>query len=152
MAERPASSPAGPAAAAPGAAASVEVAAGLIFRRGKLLIAQRLPDAHLAGLWEFPGGKREPDETFEACLERELREELGVAVRVRELLSEIVHEYPAKSVHLRFYRCELGEEEPRALGCGAVAWITLEELDRYEFPAADVRLLERLRQTPQLWR
>src|SRR5512134_3411193 len=61
---------------------SVEVSAGLIFRAGKLLITQRHADSHLGGLWEFPGGKREPGETFEECLTRELQEELGIQVEV----------------------------------------------------------------------
>ena len=65
---------------------AIDVAAALVFRDGKLLITQRHPDAHLGGLWEFPGGKREPNETFEACLIRELREELGIEVSVSELV------------------------------------------------------------------
>ena len=60
----------------------IDVAAALIFRSGKLLITQRPADAHCGGLWEFPGGKRKPDETFEQCLVREIREELGVEVSV----------------------------------------------------------------------
>src|SRR5262245_45725195 len=60
----------------------IEVAAGLVFRGGKVLITQRRPDDHLGGLWEFPGGKREPNETFEQCLHRELKEELGIEVHV----------------------------------------------------------------------
>src|SRR5436190_15164399 len=63
---------------------TIDVAAGLIFRDGKLLVAQRFTQAHLGGLWEFPGGKREAEETFEACLVRELREELGIEVAVGE--------------------------------------------------------------------
>jgi mutator protein MutT len=73
---------------------TIEVSAGLVFRNGKLLITQRYTDAHLGGLWEFPGGKRECDETFEACLTRELREELGIDVRVGELVETIEHAYP----------------------------------------------------------
>ena len=57
---------------------TVEVAAGLIVRDGKILIAQRLGNAHLGGLWEFPGGKRQPGESFKACLKREVMEELGL--------------------------------------------------------------------------
>ena len=65
----------------PPAEAPVEVAAGLVFREGKLLITRRSAGGHLGGLWEFPGGKREPGETFEQCLHRELREELGIEVQ-----------------------------------------------------------------------
>jgi len=125
----------------------VEVSAGLVFRDGQLLITQRPAGGHLAGLWEFPGGKREPGESFEECLRRELREELGVDVRVHEELERITHNYPEKSVHLRFFRCTLGDAtvEPRALGCQAVAWVTRATLADFEFPAADARLLAWLR-------
>ena len=131
---------------------SVEVAAGLIFRGGQLLITQRRPQDHLGGLWEFPGGKRETDETFEACLRRELKEELGIDASVKELLEEITHHYPEKSVHIKFYRCECPADEPRPLGCHALAWVHAEQLADYSFPPADARLLKRLRETTELWR
>jgi mutator protein MutT len=123
----------------------LEVAAGLIFRDGKLLIAQRLAGGHLAGLWEFPGGKREDGETFEECLRRELLEELGVEVEVGALVEELTHDYPDRSVQLRFYRCRWLRHEPQALHCQALAWITADQICQYEFPAADARLLARLR-------
>ena len=84
-----------------------EVSAALIFRDGKLLITQRHAEAHLGGLWEFPGGKREPDETFEQCLVREIREELGVEISVGELFESVTHAYPEKTVHLKFFVCHL---------------------------------------------
>src|SRR5712692_8874159 len=77
-----------------------EVAAGLVFRDGRLLITQRQAGAHLGGLWEFPGGKREGPESFQACLRRELREELGIEVEVGELVETITHQYPEKTVGL----------------------------------------------------
>ncbi|MFN0066888.1 MAG: (deoxy)nucleoside triphosphate pyrophosphohydrolase [Limisphaerales bacterium] len=126
----------------------VEVAAALVFRDGRLLIAQRPPGKHLAGLWEFPGGKREPDETWEACLRREIREELDCDVEVGECLAEIGHDYPEKSVLLRFHVCRLQDGEPRAVGCAAVAWVTREGLARHEFPPADAALLARLQAMP----
>ena len=129
----------------------IDVAAALVFRQGKLLITQRHADTHLGGLWEFPGGKREPDETFEQCLDRELREELGIEVAVGELLESLTHEYPEKTVHLRFFRCEWIKNEPQPLGCLAFRWVTAAELDDYEFPAADARLLNKLRNNPRLW-
>jgi 8-oxo-dGTP diphosphatase len=122
----------------------IEVAAGLVFRDGKLLITQRLPDAHLGNLWEFPGGKREDGESFEDCLRRELTEELGIEVQVYEVVEELTHHYPERSVHLRFFRCRWLNHEARAILCKDVAWIGPEQLPDYRFPAADARLLEKL--------
>lgn len=130
---------------------TVEVSAGLIFREGKLLIAQRHADSHLGGLWEFPGGKREAGESFEQCLVRELHEELGVTVEVGELFESVDHDYPDKSVHLRFFLCRLTAGEPQPLGCAAVNWVARDQLGRFEFPAADAGLLARLTQADSLW-
>ncbi|SPE55562.1 CTP pyrophosphohydrolase [Verrucomicrobia bacterium] len=136
----------------PAPSAAIEVAAGLVFRDGKLLITQRPADIHLGGLWEFPGGKREANETFETCLVRELREELGIEVAVGELIESLTHEYPGKLVHLRFYRCRWEQHEPRPLGCSAFKWIAAAQLGDYEFPAADARLLKKLHRDATLWR
>jgi 8-oxo-dGTP diphosphatase len=130
----------------------LEVSAALLFHKGKLLITQRKRGTHLAGLWEFPGGKREAGETFEQCLQRELREELGIETSVNELIEEIVHDYPERSVHLKFFRCELTSGEPQPIHCDALVWITRAELGKYEFPPADARLLENLAKADHLWR
>ena len=122
----------------------IQVSAALIFHQGKLLITQRHAKSHLGGLWEFPGGKREPGETFEQCLVREIREELGVEISVGKMFAEISHDYPEKSVCLKFFLCELVAGEPQPLDCAAVKWITKKELPDYEFPAADEQLLEQL--------
>ncbi len=122
----------------------IEVSAALIFRGGKLLITQRHARAHLGGLWEFPGGKREPGETFEQCLIREIREELGVEISVADLFEEIAHDYPEKSVHLKFFIGKLFSGEPQPLDCAAVNWVSRAELTDFEFPAADAQLLARL--------
>jgi 8-oxo-dGTP diphosphatase len=129
----------------------IEVSAALIFRDGKLLITQRHAGAHLGGLWEFPGGKREAGETFEQCLVREIREELGVEIAVGELYDEITHDYPGKSVHLKFFNCRLVQGEPRSLDCAGVKWIEKADLGRHEFPAADARLLDKLKSPRQAW-
>jgi mutator protein MutT len=121
-----------------------EVSAALIFRDGKLLITRRHAKSHLGGLWEFPGGKREAGETSEECLVREIREELGVEISVGESFSEISHDYPEKSVHLKFFICKLISGEPQPLDCAAVKWIGKTELANFEFPAADAQLLEKL--------
>lgn len=129
----------------------IEVAAGLLFRNGRLLITQRHAGAHLGGLWEFPGGKREGDETFQECLVRELREELGIEVEVGERIESLVHAYPEKTVHLEFFVCRWKQNEPQPLGCAAVKWATVEDLQETHFPAADARLLARLRADRSLW-
>ena len=123
----------------------IEVSAALIFHKGKLLITQRPADAHLGGLWEFPGGKREPDETFEQCLVREIREELGIEVEVGGLFEEISHTYAEKTIHLKFFICKLVSGEPRPLDCAAFRWVEKVELADFEFPGADARLLKKLR-------
>jgi len=130
----------------------IEVSAGLVFRDGKLLITRRHAGAHLGGLWEFPGGKREANETFEGCLARELREELGIEVIVGELVESLTHDYPEKTVALKFFRCRWKQNEPSAIDCLDFKWITPRELPDYEFPAADARLLQMLQRSPDLWK
>ena len=131
---------------------TLDVAAALVFRDGKLLITQRYADAHLGGLWEFPGGKREPNESFEVCLARELREELGIEVVVGGLVESLTHAYPEKTVHLKFYRCRWEKHEPQPLGCSAFKWVSAGELKDYAFPAADSRLLDKLRHDQEMWK
>jgi mutator protein MutT len=130
----------------------VEVSAGLVFRHGLLLISQRLPEAHLGGMWEFPGGKRQPDESDENCLKRELMEELGIEVEVQGLLDMAAHESGGRTIRLKFFRCLWLLHEPRPLGCHDFAWIGVSQLTDYVFPPADAQLLEMLSATPSLWR
>ena len=129
----------------------VVVAAGLLFQSGKLLITQRPPGGHLAGLWEFPGGKCEPGETLPECLQRELHEELGVVVNVRECVETLEHAYPEKIVQLSFYRCALVIGEPEGREGQSIKWVGLDELGQYQFPEADAQLLEKLKANPDWW-
>ncbi len=123
---------------------TIDVAAGLVFRDRRLLIAQRPPGGHLAGLWEFPGGKREPGESWDACLLRELNEELAIEVRFDRWIFDVVHPYPDRTIHLRFGVCHWSAGEPRTIGCSAFAWVSLIEISRYPFPPADAELLHQL--------
>jgi 8-oxo-dGTP diphosphatase len=124
---------------------TIEVAAALIRdEHGRYLITRRRRGTHLEGLWEFPGGKREPDETLEASLRRELREELGASFAVEDRVETIRWDYPEKTVVLSFFRCrwETGAIEPRE--GQLMEWVPVSELRRYDFPPADAGLLARL--------
>ncbi len=123
---------------------TVEVAAGLIIREGRILIAQRRTSAHLGGLWEFPGGKRKPGESFEVCLTREVMEELGLTIAVHEQVAAAEHRDAKRWVRLRFYRCTILAGEPRPIGCEAYRWITPAEITAYPFPPADEPLVRRI--------
>jgi 8-oxo-dGTP diphosphatase len=128
----------------------VEVAAALIQdEAGRYLVTQRRQGTHLEGLWEFPGGKREPGETLETCLARELTEELGAKFAVGEKVDTVVWPYPDRTVVLHFYRCHVatGPIEPRE--DQAMAWIEPARLADYEFPPADEALIARLRERPR---
>lgn len=126
----------------------IPVAAALIFRNERLLITRRPEGKHLAGLWEFPGGKLEAGESWSTGLQRELREELGTEVFVGELFEEVTHRYPGKTVQLRFFICGWHRGEPQPLECAAIAWVTAGELAHYEFPPADAQLIQRLQARP----
>ena len=127
------------------------VAAALFDAAGHVLIAQRPAGKALAGRWEFPGGKVAAGESERHALRRELREELGIEVEVGALVESLTHAYPEKTVHLRFYRCRWLRHEPQPLGCSGLKWLNPDELAQHEFPAADARLLQLLRQNPSLW-
>jgi len=129
----------------------IQVAAGLVFKQGRLLITQRNESDHLGGMWEFPGGKIEPGETFEQCLCRELREELEIDVEVSELVETISHQYPERKVLIKFFRCNIILGEPKLLDCQNLEWVEVDELDNYEFPPADAQLIERLRNERKWW-
>jgi 8-oxo-dGTP diphosphatase len=124
---------------------TVDVVAALIRdAAGRYLITRRRRGTHLAGLWEFPGGKREADETLEQSLARELTEELGATFTVDERVETVPWRYPEKTVVLHFFRCRHagGTIEPRE---GQIMqWVSPADFRRYEFPPADAALLDRL--------
>jgi mutator protein MutT len=122
----------------------IDVSAALIFDKGRLLITRRRAGSHLGGLWEFPGGKREPNESFEQCLIREIREELGMKIAVGDLFEVITHAYEERTVRLKFFVCEWIGGEPQTLGCESFEWVARDALRKYKFPAADALLLQKL--------
>jgi 8-oxo-dGTP diphosphatase len=126
---------------------TILVAAAVVIRQGRVLLDRRKAGTHLAGLWEFPGGKVEPGEDPRAALARELREELGVTARVGEVVDVTFHRYPEKAVLLLFFEAALeeGSPEPRAIDVAEVKWAAREELVPDAFPPADVGVLEKVR-------
>ena len=118
--------------------------AGLIYKENKLLIAQRPPGKHGALKWEFPGGKIEEDEDPRDCLAREIREELGVEIRVMRIVETVFHRYPDRSILLLFYECEWISGDPRAIDCNAFAWAEPARLVDFDFLQADIDFIKRL--------
>jgi 8-oxo-dGTP diphosphatase len=119
------------------------VTAAVIERDGRLLVARRLEGSHMGGCWEFPGGKCERGESAEACLARELLEELGAAASVHEEIYRTTYAYDDRVLDLRFFRCEL-TTEPRPLLGQEVRWVERRDLATLEFPPADTELVARL--------
>ncbi len=120
------------------------VAVGIVERNGKVLISKRKPDVHLGDIWEFPGGKVHPGESPEQAVVREMREELGIGVRVERLYTRVEHEYPNRHVELLAYLCILEEGKPIPIHCATFEWAPLSELPRYPFPEANQALVKRL--------
>jgi 8-oxo-dGTP diphosphatase len=110
---------------------------------GRLLLAQRPAGKHLAGLWEFPGGKVEPGEADAAALARELQEELGCMVTVGVALSPVRHDYGGRLIELRPYLCRVAALSAAPRGCEgqALAWVTAADLVGYSMPPADEPIL-----------
>jgi len=121
------------------------VTAAIIWRDGQVLIAQRPPDGLLGGLWEFPGGKCEPQETLAECLAREIREELGIEIMVGAPLPPVSHAYTHFRITLYPFHCCICSGQPQALGCTGWQWVTLDQLDRFAFSAADQQIISNLR-------
>ena len=120
------------------------MAAALIECHGRYLITRRKAGVHLGGMWEFPGGKCETGESFEACLHRELFEELGVEISPPRFFMTHNHEYPEHTVNLKFFFCSILHGEPKPLECAELSWVRTEELGKFEFPPADSSVVRRL--------
>ena len=112
---------------------------------GEILIDRRLKSGEMGGLWEFPGGKIEPNETVEECIRREIREELGVEVAVQERLLTIHHEYVKFTVTLFVHHCQYLSGEPQTIECDEVLWVKVEDIDQYTFPEANTKIVDTLK-------
>jgi mutator protein MutT len=123
----------------------VDVVAAIIRREGRILITQRLANADLGNLWEFPGGKVRPGEALEVALQREINEELGVQIQVDGEFFKIEHDYPTKSIRLFFFNCTIVAGEERPLEVADLRWVDPLHLENFQFPAADAELIAKLR-------
>ena len=121
----------------------IVVVAAVIERNGRFLVTRRLDGTHLAGCWEFPGGKVHEGETHEAALAREISEELNAGISNLRKIFHTSHTYPERTVELHFFRGELmGDPEPM-LG-QALRWIARDEFTSMDFPPADAELIDGL--------
>ena len=123
-----------------------EVVAALIWEEDRFLACQRPAHKTRAVLWEFVGGKVEPNETKEEALVRECKEELDVTVQVEDVFMEVTHEYPDLTVHLTLFNARIAEGVPQKLEHHDIRWMTVEEIDDFPFCPADVEILARLKE------
>ncbi len=127
----------------------IDVAACVIRRGNKVLIARRRPDQMLGGLWEFPGGKQEQGETIEETAVREIAEEIGIEIRVRSKLGTVQHAFSHFKMTLHVFECRPVRGRARAITVDAVKWVTVPGLSAYPFPAADRKILGWLQKTSE---
>lgn len=121
------------------------VAAIIINKEGKILITQRNFKKSQGGLWEFPGGKIEPNETRENAIVREIKEELDIDIEVKSYLSEKVFNYPEKNINLIALECKKINGEIRLLEHEDYKWISKNELDNFQFAPADLFIIEKIK-------
>ncbi len=125
----------------------IEVAAAILRdSQGRILICQRGEGDSCAGLWEFPGGKRETCEPWEDCAVRELREELGLGVAVCSLYKDFVYSYPDRTIHFQFFNAKILCGTEKMNFSSGMKWVFPRELSDYEFCPADVEVVKELAQ------
>lgn len=122
------------------------VVAAVIEEDGRFLMTRRLDGTHLAGRWEFPGGKCEPDESLADGLLRELHEELGVTATIGHRIFTVDHTYPERTVRLHFFATTI-HDAPRPLLGQDMRWVSRTELATLELPEADRGLVDLLIRT-----
>ncbi len=121
------------------------IAVAVVYKRGRVLIGRRPAHALLGGLWEFPGGKVQEGETLEAAAAREVREEIGIEVEILDPIAAVDHAYSHFRITMHAFAARWISGEAKAIGCDEVKWVYPRDLDRYAFPKANRRIIERLR-------
>lgn len=122
------------------------IVAAIIFNqdKSKVFITKRPDDKHKGGFWEFPGGKVEAEETPEQAMVRELEEEIGIVTTEQQPFEHLEFDYPDKSLKFDFIAVTQFEGEPYGKEGQQGEWVTIADLTRYEFPEANVPILERV--------
>ena len=122
-----------------------EIGIGLVFnQKGELLIDQRLESSSMGGMWEFPGGKKIPNESIEETIERELKEELGIVVNVGEKLLSFEHAYTHKKLYFTVHICAWISGQPKPLASQKLLWVSPDRLFEFPFPAANTKIISEL--------
>ncbi len=122
-----------------------EIGIGLVFNQnGELLIDQRLAEATMGGMWEFPGGKKESDESIENTIQREIKEELGIHIQVLEKLLSFEHSYSHKKLHFIVHICKLTSGTPKPIASQKLLWVDPKRLFDFPFPAANIKIISAL--------
>ncbi|MCC0177574.1 8-oxo-dGTP diphosphatase MutT [Waterburya agarophytonicola K14] len=114
--------------------------------KGKILIDRRKSDGEMGGLWEFPGGKIEPGETVEECIEREIKEELDIEITVSDRLTTITHDYQTFTVTLYVHLCQYIRGKPQPIECEEIQWVDPFLMNQYQFPQANAKIINLLQQ------
>ncbi|WGV25087.1 8-oxo-dGTP diphosphatase MutT [Halotia branconii] len=123
------------------------IGVGVIWNeREQILIDRRRQEGAMGGLWEFPGGKIEPGETVEECIQREIYEELGIGIEVKDHLITIDHTYTHLRVTLTVHHCRLLSGIPQPLECDEIRWVSLDDLEKFTFPQANSQIIAALKQ------
>ena len=122
-----------------------EIGIGIVFNKnGELLIDQRLVNSRMGGMWEFAGGKKNSEESIEMTIERELKEELDIVVKVGPKLLSFEHAYTHKKLHFTVHICEWKSGEPKPLTSQKLLWVSPERLSDFPFPAANTKIISEL--------
>jgi A/G-specific adenine glycosylase len=122
----------------------IQVSAAVIFKKGYVYIQKRKEKGLMGGLWEFPGGKKELGETEEDCLRREIKEELGINIRIGEKIVTHRHSYTRFRVTLHVFQCQIHSGKLFPAECDEWKWVKPEKLDQFPFPAANVKIIKLL--------
>ncbi len=124
----------------------ITVSAAIIISNGRILITKRNENMKLPNLWEFPGGKVEENEAPEACVIREINEELGVNIKVYSRYVSSIHKYDFGEIHLISYIAGLESGRVELREHADYRWVRVDELEDYDFAPADIPIVKKLRE------